>query len=313
MALQRAPGQGNLPYKPNAFASAVSGIAGLADAYQKEKERRKKLAEDDAIRIFQLAQKDPLVLQTPQASQAFEKAGWPVPEQASNLEAPTMLRGRKTYSQWSQATGQWEPTDIETPRASANEGWDKINQLLNMRKNAELAGNQPVIDAIDTALSQIMPPATPEAEPATAPAQPANPGWLSRLFGGGKATPQVPQPTAGGVPQLGELASQWLAPNQSGAFGPRPTPTAVPSPKPVVSPPNASMQGLQSAMDEAKRRGIPVPSGRRPGNRRQAAPPAPAAKEPATQAEFEQAVKEMAKTDRKRAKAYYDKWVSKWQ
>ena len=320
MALQRAPGQGNLPYKPNAFASAVTGIAGMADAYQKDKERRKEQAQDDAIRIFQLAQKDPLVLQTPQASQAFEKAGWPMPNMKSMTPEQLLAgvpKGHEASYGVDPMTGMTTGFKV-TPQ----------NRMLDAYRRASIERPIPLRGAdgqtylyfpvsgqtmsIEDLASAVAGTQAAPQQAATAPAQPANPGWLSRLFGGGKATPQVPQPTAGGVPQLGELASQWLAPNQSGAFGPRPTPTAVPSPKPVVSQPNASMQGLQSAMDEAKRLGIPVPM---PGaGKRQKPTPAPTtAKEPATLEEFKQTVHEMAKTDRKRAKAYYEKWVSKWQ
>lgn len=219
--------------------AGLQGIQDVVASFVAGKEGVKKQAQDDAMKIWQMAQNDPLILQSPQAQQTFKMAGWPVPTRAGNFEAPKMLAGRDTYSQWNRETGQWGPTDIKTPRGGTQEGWGQINQLLNIRKNAQDAGNQEVVNTVDQVLNGIMPPKpTPSS---TTP--PAKPGWWSRLWSGGPAAPPAtgtPNPLGQSTdtlppigamaskagPDFGALANQWLQPDQFTGFMPPPAPGA---------------------------------------------------------------------------------------
>jgi hypothetical protein len=250
--------------KTQAFGDLFGGIMRGITAGTLEKRRRqqedKQQAAQDAMKIWQMAQIDPLVLQAPQAEQAFKLAGWPKP-----TISPT------------------EPV--------AEENWD---DALKQLRAAKLRFELEQMGAIPG--EQQGPPATPT------PAEPDKPGWWSRLWGG-RATPETTptmNPNALVAPPWDELVPQgekWLDPQRATGFAP----TA----------PTSRQQALQTTMDTLRDRGIGVPMPRAAKARKRV--PAREVKEPATQQEFEQTVREMAKTDRQKAKAYYDKWVSKWQ
>jgi hypothetical protein len=257
--------------------------------------------------IWKMAQIDPLVLQSPQAQQAFESAGWPTPKlrpMAPQQFMDTVPEGYQGSYGIDPLSGR--PTGFKvTPE---NQWSDVINQLRAAKLKYELEQ----MGAIPG--QQEQPPATPTPSP-----QSDKGGWWSNLWGGKTASAATPDalvapPWAALIP----ATEKWLEPTSAPAL----QPTASPAPSmPTIPAPTGREQSLRAAMDTLRGRGIGVPMPRAAKSGRTATGTMAkygkqwrsVAKEPATQQEFEQTVREMAKTDRQKAKAYYDRWVSKWQ
>lgn len=328
MPIQVVPQQGRTEAFGNLFSGAMSGIVQGMLA-------KRQMAQDDAMKIWQMAQYDPLILQTAEATTAFQKAGWPLPkfaqtdissflgEQTGGLgvtgferdpltgrvksvrygqpPSPKMLRGRDYYHQWNPQTGQWEASSVQAPQGNI------LNEYL-----AETMGTGITLNEWLRQRHTRMPAPQPAPVPPPAAAPALTP-------------PPIPTPTGIGAkadalvaPPWQALADAWLTPDTfTGAI-------EAPSPAPRMS------DGLANAIKTGGYvptfRGFGPPSDvtRTPRSIAKAPAPAPAAPTtggykledygmPATQEEFERNVRELAKSDRQKAKAYYDRWASKWQ
>jgi len=168
--------------------AGLQGIQDVIDRFLAGQEIKRRQTQEDqdraaqqALRIWQMAQTDPMVLQSPEYKKASQLAGLPVATRAREFEAPKMLAGRDVYSQWNPETGQWGTTDIKTPARAGQNSWGQISQLLTIRKNAQDAMNQDVVDAVDQVLSSIIPPKEPSLEQQTPSSKEQGPGVLKKL------------------------------------------------------------------------------------------------------------------------------------
>jgi len=259
--------QPKVPSKTEAFGDLFGGItSGILQGTL----AKKKQAQDDAMKIWQMAQADPLVLQSPQAQRAFKLAGWPVPEvRRQDINA---LLGEDasdfgvTGFSTDPATGNI--SNIRRGRTTDNTS-ATVKQLMELRHIAQESGNFAQVDAIEARLAELLPQLGIQvAEPAPTPVKPSKPGFFSRLFGGGAPTAAAettptPTPTPAPnplgaptmpLPALGEIANQWLQP---GAFtGPMPQAGPVTG---IV--PNASQAATKmSALDRLGRAAGRIPS-----------------------------------------------------
>lgn len=207
------------------FSGALGGIV-------QGKQLKRNKAKEDAMIIWKMAQDDPLVLQSPEAQKTFRDAGLPLPK--GNITQRTIAELMASVPKGSRATYNLDPrtgrpTNFRvSPRVATQEGWGQINLLQNIRKNAEDAGNQEVMDLADQALKKIMSPtATPGVgEDSTLGVQPANASnvslgqtpTLEEQMGNGPSQPS--EPFIGPPTPPGFINPNWFKP--AGSFTPPP-------------------------------------------------------------------------------------------
>ena len=308
--------------------ASLQGIQDVVDRFFAGKDTARQQAQDDAMRIWEMAQQDPLIMKDPRAQKIFNKAGWPLPTITPEKESPqdelARLRMIQLYDELA-ADGVIDrykggkaglPSPEETPQPSGPGWWSRLWGAKASPQGA------PAVDPnalVSPPWEQLIPQAEKWLEPerrttfATTGTPIRQPNRLMQAIRNIDTTPfrgmapaQVPanrkDEAAFQKWYAGRAAKLGLNPNPDdpkhfydyrAAFRAGVEPDTKtkhwPSRFKLPGHPNEIVGGINTRTGEV------------------------VAKEPATQKEFEQTVREMAKTDKKKARAYYDKWVSKWQ
>jgi len=98
--------------KTELFGDLFGSIMG---GYTQGKLLKKKQAQDDAMRIWQMAQYDPFMLSSPQAQKTFKGAGYPMPTPGRPYRERKIIKGKDVYYMVDPYTGQITRTNIPAP------------------------------------------------------------------------------------------------------------------------------------------------------------------------------------------------------
>lgn len=284
--------------KAEAFGDIFGGVTG---GILKGKMLKRNQAMEDAMKIWQMAQQDPLIMQNPQVPKIFASAGLPMP----NIR---------------------EPMSVEQAFSQAPEGYEAVI-TVDPRTGTEKITYKPKDWASDYWKMTLM-EKYPELFPDNGglPAPGGSESLIDSLNRGPNNVPSAPLPTSTPVPnvnlrqipKIGEMALQAekgflepdILPPLEGLVGKgRPSKPSRPFfGKPTMP---SAVDSLIPGMGTGMGAGAIAPS---PSGRPMAPSIAPqiATAEPKTIAEFEDNIRIIAKTDKKKAKEYYEKWKSKW-
>lgn len=224
--------QPQVPSKTQAFGNLFGG---MMEGVVKGAMLKKQQAQDDAMKIWQMAQTDPLLLENPQAKRIFDLAGWPVPTQARNkledalilsrIEQPIPMATSEGTVLYFPRTGQIKTAADLSSNAPAvgagpqGQGLSAGGASVNPAAVARSAGSGPDFGVLANQWLQpdqftgFLPPA---------PAVPQAPGFWSRA----RAALPAAMSAMAGVPRLARRSQPTVKPAPT--VQPRLAPTSQP-------------------------------------------------------------------------------------
>lgn len=194
--------------KTELFGDLFGSIMG---GYTEGKLRKKKQAQDDAMRIWQMAQYDPFVLSSPLTAKTFGAAGYPVPTPGRPYRERKIIKGKDFYYMVDPYTGQITKTNIPAPvtldpyAAMFGGGSPEMQGLINELREEEGLGVMPGLTT--PGLGQVTKHPAAE-EPFVGPPKPPKqvkkplreaPNRLYKGFGGAWPTTTIPTKTTPSV------------------------------------------------------------------------------------------------------------------